>query len=74
MSDHKATKASRLDQVLDLATGHARTELGENENKKVTATATLNVTSDDADATESCGVEAGVTLGVSHNREAKSKK
>ncbi len=41
----KAAKATRLDQVLKLATGHAQTELGDADNKSVTAAATLNVTS-----------------------------
>lgn len=75
MSDHKAKQAARLDEALELATGHARTELGTEDNKEVTATATLTVSSTDEAGTETSGVKAGVTLGVSHTpKEAKAKK
>ncbi len=71
----KAAKATRLDQVLKLATGHAQNELGDADNKSVTAAATLNVTSTENEATEASGVNASVTLGTSHSTtDAKSKK
>lgn len=74
MSDLKAKKNARLDEVLKLATGHAKGELGDADNKKVNAVATLTVSTDDASGKESCGVEAGVTLGVTHSAEpAKTK-
>lgn len=73
--DHKAKRDSRLDQVLELATGHARNELGDADNKNVTAAATLTVSSTENEATDSCGVNASVTLGTTHTAtEAKAKK
>ncbi len=72
---HKAKRDSRLDEVLNLATGHARNELGDTENKSVTAAATLSVSSTENDATEQCGVNASVTLGCTHSKtDAKAKK
>ncbi|MCC6980205.1 MAG: hypothetical protein IT343_17935 [Candidatus Melainabacteria bacterium] len=72
---HKAKRDSRLDEVLGLATGHAKNELGDSENKSVTAAATLNVSSSENDVTEACGVNASVTLGATHSKtDAKAKK
>ncbi len=65
----KATPAPnpRLDQVLGLATDTAKGEHGGAESKKVTAAATLNVTSVEGTKTTTDGVEAAVTLGTSHS-------
>jgi hypothetical protein len=72
---HKTKRDSRLDEVLGLATGHAKNELGDAENKSVTAAATLNVTSAENDVTEACGVNASVTVGSTHSKtDAKAKK
>lgn len=72
---HQAKKASRLDQVLKLSTDHAKAELGDGENKSVTAAATLSVSATENDATDACGVNASVTLGTTHTTtDAKSKK
>ena len=72
---HKAKRDSRLDEVLGLATGHAKNELGDSENKSVTSAATHNVSSSENDVTEACGVNASVTLGATHSKtDAKAKK
>ncbi len=72
---HKAKRDSRLDEVLGLATGHAKNELGDADNKSVTAAATLSVTSTEADVTDTCGVNASVTLGSTHSKtDVKAKK
>lgn len=74
-TSHKAKRDSRLDEVLGLATGHARNELGDAENKSVTAAATLTVSSTENEATDSCGVNASVTVGSTHtSTDAKAKK
>lgn len=69
MSDTtKSTRDERLDKVLKLATGTAKSELGENaDNKRVTATATLATKVTEAGTTKADGVDASVTLGVSHS-------
>lgn len=67
---------SRLTEVLDLATSTARGEIDGAENKKVTAKATLSVSATEGTKTTDDGVEAGVTLGVSHSEtdSAAAKK
>jgi len=63
--DPKAAKrAANLDTVLNLATTTAKAELGETDNKTVTAAATLNVTSVEGDTTETAGQNASVTVGT----------
>jgi len=72
---HKAKRDSRLGEVLGLATGHAKNELGDADNKSVTAAATLTVSSSENDVTEDSGVNASVTLGTTHSKtDAKAKK
>jgi len=72
---HKAKRDSRLDEVLGLATGHAKNELGDAENKSVTAAATLSASSTENDVKEDCGVNASVTLGATHSKtDLKAKK
>ena len=63
--DPKAAKrAASLNTVLGLATTTAQTELGDSDNKSVTAAATLTVSSTEGDTTESAGTNASVTLGT----------
>ncbi len=62
-----ATTPSKLDQVLDLSTTTAKGEHGGAPSKKVTATATLNVSSTTGTKTVNDGAEASVTLGTSHS-------
>jgi cytochrome bd-type quinol oxidase subunit 1 len=60
--NHKRGK--NLDTVLALATGTAKTELGDADNKSVTAAATLNVSATEAGTTTENGHNASVTLGT----------
>jgi len=61
----KITKrAATLDTVLTLATSTAKTELGEADNKSVTAAASLNVSATENGTTTENGHNASVTLGT----------
>ena len=69
----KITKrAATLDTVLTLATSTAKTELGDADNKSVTAAATLDVSATEGDTTTSNGHNASVTLGTTSSTQKKS--
>lgn len=70
----KATRDANLAKVLDLATSTAQGELGEADNKDVSAEATLTVTSNDGATNDKSGVKAAVSLGVSASSEAVAAK
>lgn len=70
--DPKAAKrAANLTTVLGMATSTATAELGESDNKTVTAAATLNVTSVEGDTTETAGQNASVTVGTTSSTVTK---
>jgi len=72
--DQKAAKRSaNLDTVLGLATSTAKSELGDADNKSVTAAATLNVTVSEGDTTEQAGQNASVTLGTTASTQVKGQ-
>jgi len=63
--DPKAAKrAANLTTVLGLATDTAKAELGDADNKSVTAAATLNVSATENGTTENAGTNASVTVGT----------
>jgi cytochrome bd-type quinol oxidase subunit 1 len=62
---NKTTKrATNLETVLGLATSTAKTELGESDNKSVTAAATLSISATEGGTTTDNGHNASVTLGT----------
>jgi cytochrome bd-type quinol oxidase subunit 1 len=70
--DPKAAKrAANLSTVLGLATTTAQAELGDADNKTVTAAATLNVTSTEGDTTDNAGTNASVTVGTTSSTVTK---
>lgn len=70
-ADAAAVREQRLDEVLNMATGHGKTELKGAANRKVTAKATLSVSATEGDKTVDDGVEAAVTLGTSHSEKTE---
>jgi len=73
-STKNTKRAANLNTVLTLATTTAKTELGETDNKTVTAAATLNVTSVEGDTTETAGQNASVTVGTTSSTVTAAKK
>jgi cytochrome bd-type quinol oxidase subunit 1 len=74
-TDPKAAKrAANLATVLGMATDTAKAELGDADNKSVTAAATLNVSSTEGDTTESAGTNASVTVGTTSSTVTNAKK
>jgi hypothetical protein len=65
----KAKRDENLGKVLDLATGTAQSELGDSDNRTVSAAATLSVTATEGDTTDKAGVTATVSLGVTSSSE-----
>jgi hypothetical protein len=70
----KATREANLGKVLDLATSTAQGELGDADNRTVSAEATLSVTSVEGDTTDKAGVTAAVSLGVTSSTETAAAK
>ncbi len=71
-TDPKAAKrAANLTTVLGLATDTATAELGDADNKTVTAAATLNVTSVEGETTDTAGTNASVTVGTTASTVTK---
>ena len=70
----KATREANLGKVLDLATSTAQSELGDADNRTVSAEATLSVTSVEGDTTDKAGVTAAVSLGVTSSTETAAAK
>jgi len=70
----KATRDANLGKVLDLATSTAQGELGDADNRTVSAEATLSVSATEGDTTEKAGVKAAVSLGVTSSTETVAAK
>jgi len=70
----KAKRDENLTKVLDLATATAQGELGDSDNRKVTAEATLSTSATEGDTTDKAGVTASVSLGVSASSETVAAK
>ncbi len=70
----KATREANLGKVLDLATSTAQSELGDADNRSVSAEATLSVSATEGDTTEKAGVTAAVSLGVTSSTETVAAK
>lgn len=70
----KAKRDENLGKVLDLATSTAQSELGDADNRTVSAEATLSVTSVEGDTTDKAGVTATVSLGVTSSTETAAAK
>ena len=70
----KAKRDENLGKVLDLATSTAQGELGDADNRIVSAEATLSVTSVEGDTTDKAGVTAAVFLGVISSTETAAAK
>lgn len=70
----KAKRDENLGKVLDLATSTAQGELGDADNRTVSAEATLSVTSVEGDTTDKAGVTAAVSLGVTSSTETAAAK
>ncbi|MBA4073682.1 MAG: hypothetical protein C0465_26255 [Ralstonia sp.] len=70
----KATREANLGKVLDLATSTAQGELGDADNRTVSAEATLSVSATEGDTTEKAGVTAAVSLGVTSSTETVAAK
>lgn len=66
------TTEQKLDTVLALATDTAKAEIAGAANKSVSAKATLETTVTEGDATDTNGVNAAVSLGVTSSREVKA--
>ncbi len=70
----KAKRDENLNKVLGLATSTAQTELGDSDNRKVTAEASLSVTAVEGATTDKAGVTASVSLGVTSSSETAEAK
>lgn len=66
-----ATAEEKLETVLALATTTARTEISGASNKSVSAKATLETSVTEGDETETGGVNAAVSLGVTSSKTVK---
>ena len=66
------TAEEKLQTVLTLATGTAQAEIAGATNKSVSAKATLETTVTEGDATDTNGVNAAVSLGITSSKEVKA--
>ncbi len=66
------TAEEKLQTVLGLATGTAQAEIAGATNKSVSAKATLETTVTEGDATDTNGVNAAVSLGITSSKEVKA--
>lgn len=66
-----ATADEKLETVLALATTTARTEISGAQNRSVSAKATLETSVTEGDETDTNGVNAAVSLGVTSTKSVK---